>query len=188
MAEALAPLTVFGKASARLDRIGTLSIAEWPDIALASLAARRGRLASLEAAAPKVLGTALPGVSRVAGDTIRAFWTGPEQWLVEAPYAPHEDFAATLKQGFGADASITEQSDGWCAFDIEGEAALALLERLCAADTKAMAPGDVLRTTIEHMGCFLICAQAGRAFRLWTARSSALSLHHALTTVAAALP
>ncbi|PWR25364.1 sarcosine oxidase subunit gamma [Zavarzinia aquatilis] len=181
-------MTVFGKTEARLDRIGALSIAERPDIALASLAARRERLTSLEAAAPAVLGTALPGVSRVAGGTIRAFWTGPAQWLVEAPYDTHEDLAAVLKQNLGGDASITEQSDGWCAFDIEGDATIALLERLCAADTRAMTPGDVLRTTIEHMGCFLICEQAGHAFRLWTARSSALSLHHALTTVAAALP
>ncbi|MCW0182086.1 MAG: hypothetical protein OJI70_09960 [Zavarzinia sp.] len=187
MADRLTPLTVFGETAARVDRIGTLSIAERPDLALASLAARLGRLSSLEAVAPLVLGAPLPGVSRVAGDTIRAFWTGPEQWLVEAPYATHEDLAAVLKQGFGADASVTEQSDGWCAFDIAGAATLALLERLCAADTRAMAQGDVLRTTIEHLGCFIICEQPGASFRLWCARSSALSLHHALVTAAVAL-
>lgn len=187
MAERLAPLTVFGETEARLDRIGTLSIAERPDLALASVAARLGRLSSLEAAAPRVLGVSLPGVSRVAGGTIRAFWTGPEQWLVEAPHATHEDLAAILKQGFGADASVTEQSDGWCAFDIAGAATLALLERLCAADTRAMARGDVLRTTIEHLGCFILCEVPGASFRLWCARSSALSFHHALVTVALAV-
>ncbi|MFZ2871070.1 sarcosine oxidase subunit gamma [Zavarzinia sp.] len=187
MADRLPPLTVFGKTTARVDRIGTLSIAERPDLALASLAARLGRLSSLEAVAPLVLGASLPGVSRVAGDTIRAFWTGPEQWLVEAPHATHEDLAAILKQGFGADASVTEQSDGWCAFDIAGAAMPDLMERLCAADTRAMAQGDVLRTTIEHLGCFIICEAPASSFRLWCARSSALSLHHALVTAAVAL-
>ncbi len=179
----LQPMNALGGAEPARDVIGTVEIAENPGIALASLAARRGQETAVAAAA-LAMGLTLPGPGKASTYAPwSALWLGPEQWLVMADIRTHEDSAADLLAAFGAAASITEQTGGWVCFDVNGPALPALFERLCAVDVRAMAPGSGTRTVIEHLGCYLICDQAGQ-FRLFGPRSSAQSLHHALTTAA----
>jgi len=47
-----------------------------------------------------------------------------------------------------------------------------------------MAQGQVTRTRLEHLGCFLICRTKNSHFSVFGPRSSAGSLHHALTVAA----
>lgn len=167
------------------DSVGLLHIAEHPNVALASLARRRdGDLSAAET----FLGVALPDVAAWAGNgPFGVFWTGPGQWMVEAPHATHEDLAARLKAAVGDGASVTEQTDAWVRFDVSGPTVGALFERLCALDLPRMATGTAQRTTIEHMGCFVICRKAGLSFSILGPRSSAACLHHALLTTARAI-
>jgi sarcosine oxidase subunit gamma len=148
------------------------------DMALASLASRRGReaeVATLAAAA----GLPLPGPRRAAaGAPFSAFWLGPEQWMVEAPHATHEDIVAHLKPVFGDAASITEQTDAWVRFEVAGPLP-PLFERLCNLDLWRFEPGSATRTVIEHLGCYAIRREPDR-LTLLGPRSSAGSLHHAL--------
>lgn len=179
---ALLPLTALGHHKARADTVGALHVAERPDVALASLARRPGKDI---AAAEAFLGVALPDVAAWAGkDPFGVFWTGPGQWMVEAPFASHEDLAARLKDAVGGSASVTEQTDAWVRFDVEGTTTLALFERLCLLDISRLAAGTAHRTTVEHLGCFVLCREAGRSFSILGPRSSAASLHHALLTAA----
>ncbi|MGC2856249.1 sarcosine oxidase subunit gamma [Novispirillum sp. DQ9] len=178
----LTPLTALGRFEPRVDTVGSLCIAERPDVALASLARRRDKDT---AAAETFLGVALPGVATWAGkDPFGVFWTGPGQWMVEAPFASHEDLAALLKHAVGDAASITEQTDAWVRFDVSGATTPALFERLCPLDLARLATGAAQRTTIEHLGCFVLCREAGRSYTVLGPRSSAASLHHALLTAA----
>src|SRR5690606_22154595 len=124
-----------------------------------------------------------PGQS-TSGGVWTAIWTGPEQWFIEAPFATHEDIAPILKQGFGDTASITEQTDGWGGFDLEGTGVLSVLEILSNLDHGKLPTGGASRTVIEHLGCILICREAGRHYTVYGGRSSAASLHHALVTAA----
>lgn len=181
----LAAITPLGGATAREDRIGGITIVENPDLALASLTTRMGRDGDVAKAAKKLFGFVLPEPGRMEskGDWA-AFWTGPGQWMVTAPFISHEDIASIVKAGIGDAASITEQTDGWARFEVEGARAVDMFERLAAAPTRRMQAGDAVRTAMEHLGCFLLCNVTGHGFSVIGPRSSAASLHHALSVAA----
>ena len=177
-------LTALGGRTAQVDSFDLLRISECPDWALASLAARLGREEDVAKAAQALTGAALPEAGAcTASEPYFAFWTGPEQWMIEAPHDSHEDLAARVKAAVGDAGSVTEQTDGWVRFDLEGRRCHDALELLCNADTRSMKSGSVTRTRMEHLGCFLIC-RSEHHFSVIGPRSSAGSLHHALVGAA----
>ncbi|WP_424943884.1 sarcosine oxidase subunit gamma [Aliiroseovarius crassostreae] len=176
----LKPITPLGANSPRVDQIGTITFTEVVDQALASVAAREGQLDALR----KVFPLTLPdvGTSVTQGD-FAAFWTGPDQWMIAADHDQHELLAGELKHMVGNTASVVEQTDGWCRFDVSGAALCDLFERLSNAPVRMMQPGDVIRGTVEHLGAFLWRLDDTR-MAVMGPRSSAASLHHALVTAA----
>jgi sarcosine oxidase subunit gamma len=178
-------MTALGAREAAVVTVGPLTITERTDVALASVAARRGRMADLAKAA-KAAGVPLPEPARHQGGApCSAFWVAPEMWFVEAPFASHELIADHLVAAFGPAASVTEQTDAWVAFDLAAPDLAPLLERLCNVDFPTAPPGHATRTVIEHLGCYLIKHGPGDA-RLYGPRSSAGSLVHALEVAAVA--
>lgn len=185
MAEApLTPITALGGRAPRIDRIGAVTITERPEVALASLALRRGTEAESLG-----LGIALPGPGHHASGEggLGALWIGPGSWLVEAPLESGRDLSVELAQKTAGRASVTDQTDAWACFDIEAADAGALFERICMLDTRRMEAGAGSRSVIEHVSCFIICREANRRFTVIGPRSSAASLHHALTATASAV-
>lgn len=179
----LQPLTALGKRDATTVTHGPLTITERTDVALASVAARKGRLADLTKAA-QTAGVPLPGpATHQQGTPYSAFWVAPEMWLVEAPFASHELISEILKSALGDAASITEQTDAWVIFDLAAPDLAPLLERLCNVDFPKVPTGYATRTMIEHLGVYLIKHGPDKA-RLYGPRSSAESLLHALETMA----
>ncbi|WP_170971849.1 sarcosine oxidase subunit gamma [Rhodobacter sp. SY28-1] len=179
----LQPLTALGRREATTVTHGPLTISERTDVALASVAARNGRAADLAKAAQKA-DVPLPGpASHQQGTPYSAFWTAPEMWFVEAPYASHELIVDLLKSALADTASITEQTDAWVAFDLSAHDLTRLLERLCNVDFAARPTGYATRTVMEHLGVYLIKHGPGAA-RLYGPRSSAESLLHAIETAA----
>ncbi len=186
MAEPLHALTALGQTIPYTKEIGPYRIIERFDVALASLATRKGRDGEVRAAAAKA-GLPLPDPARAAsGNPYSAFWVAPDMWMVEADFATHEDIAALLKPLFGEAASITEQTDAWVRFDITAGNLAPLLERLSNVDFPAVPDGYASRTVIEHIGCYLIRRDIGSVV-LYGPRSSAKSLFHALEVTARSL-
>ncbi len=182
MAE-LRAMTALGSAQAAVVTVGALCITERMDVALASVAVRRGH--DLTDAAG-VAGVPLPGPARhAAGAVYAAFWVAPGMWFVEAPFASHEAIADLLAAVFGAAASVTEQTDAWVVFDLSAPDLAPVLERLCNVDFPGVPDGHACRTVVDHLGCYLIRHGRGEA-RLYGPRSSARSLLHALEAAAAA--
>ncbi len=177
----LTPVTALGGFRPGDRRFGALRITEAPDVALASLALRRG------VARPSPLGLDLPEPGRFTeGQDVRAFWTGPDQWMVEAPGRSEEDFAAELWAA-SPGCSATEQTDGWTVFEVtaESEAALQrLLEKLVNIDPANFGTGAATRTSLHHMSVFLIRRSAVRVGVIGM-RSLAAELWHALEENAA---
>jgi sarcosine oxidase subunit gamma len=179
----LKPITALGHDTPEVDIIGPWTLTERADVALASLAVRRGRLAEVEAAAAAA-GVPLPAPgSSVQAAVYGAFWMTPEMWMVEAPFASHEDIRAHLLAAFGETASITEQTDAWVRFDLAGPGLERVLERLSNVDLTLAEAGAATRTVMEHLGCYLIKRSAGLV-TIYGPRSSAQSLHHALVVAA----
>jgi sarcosine oxidase, subunit gamma len=180
----LVAMTALGAREAAVASVGPLTITERTDLALASVAARRGRMADLVKAATPA-GLPLPGPAQHQDDApYAAFWVAPEMWFVEAPYATHELIADLLTAALGTAASVTEQTDAWVVFDFQAPDLAPLLERLCNVDFPAAPKGHATRTVIEHLGCYIIKHGPG-AVRLYGPRSSAGSLLHAVEVAAA---
>ncbi|WP_120634904.1 sarcosine oxidase subunit gamma [Ruegeria sp. EL01] len=177
----LAAITALGGSEPRVDTVADVTCAEVPGVALASVAARSGQEAKAQKALAKLIGVKTPDIGRFAGDPVSAFWTGPDQWMVEAPFDSHEGLAQQVKDAIGDAASVTEQTDAWTRFDLNGGRVLAVLELLCPLDVRKMAEGDAARAAIHHLGCFVLCRSPG-SFSVYGPRSSAGSLHHAIVT------
>jgi sarcosine oxidase, subunit gamma len=183
VADMLKAMTALGAHAPAVVTCGPLTVAERVDVALASVAARRGRMDDLARGAAGI-GLPLPGPARHQGGTpYAAFWIAPEMWMVEAPFATHEDMVAALKPALGDAASVTEQTDAWVAFDLTAPDLAPVLERLCNVDFPAVPDGHATRTVIEHLGCYLIRHGQGAA-RLYGPRSSARGLLHAVEVAA----
>ncbi len=186
MANPLKSLTPLGHDAPVTETIGAVTITENTGTALASLASRMGCEAAVASAA-QTAGIPLPGPGRAeSASTYAAIWLGPEQWMIEAAFASHEDITAILKPIFGEAASITEQTDAWVRFDLTAPDLPALFERLCNYDLRSSGAGAATRTVIDHLGCYVIRRTEAEVTILGP-RSSAHSLHHALTTAAKAL-
>ncbi len=183
----LKPLSPLGHDTTHSVVIGPVTITENTGVALASLASRLGQ-EKLVAKAAKTAGIPQPGPGASTTDAVYgAFWLGPEQWMIEAPFVSHEDIVSILKPVFGEAASLTEQTDAWVRFDLEGADLPRLFERLCGYDLRASGAGAATRTMIEHLGCYVVLRQKGSpadTVSVYGPRSSAHSLHHALITAA----
>jgi sarcosine oxidase, subunit gamma len=177
----LRAMTALGAHEPAVVTVGPLTITERFDIALASLAVRRGQ--DLTGAA-RAAWVPLPGPAQYQADApYSAFWVTPEMWFVEAPFASHEAISAHLKAIFGDAASITEQTDAWVIFDLSAPDLALVLERLCNVDFRAVPEGHATRTVIDHLGCYLVKLGKGAA-RVYGPRSSAQSLLHAVEVAA----
>ncbi len=179
----LNPLTALGHDLPEVIAIGPYLIKERFDVALASVAMRRGRDKDLAKAA-KAAGVPLPAPARAEIVTpYSAFWVAPEMWIVEADFGSHEDIAGHLKLVLGDAASITEQTDAWVRFDISAADLSPLLERLSNLDLASLPIGYASRTVIEHLGAYLIKRRETEV-TLYGPRASAQSLLHALEVTA----
>jgi len=175
----LKPLTALGGSTARTVKYGALALEENTGLALASLALRRA------CTEPAPFGLHLPGPGLwTSSDTAAALWIGPGQWLLEGPGRAETDFAGEVAAACPG-CSVTEQTDGFVAFEIRsaaGEAPiLALMGKLVNLDPARFGPGTATRTGLEHMSVFVIRRAADRLAVIGM-RSAAGTLWHALET------
>lgn len=179
----LKPLTALGHDTPKTIEIGGHRIVERFDVALASLATRRGREKDVAKTA-KAAKLVLPEPARFSStSSFGAFWLSPQQWMIEAPLSTHEDLSTHLKNIFSDAASITEQTDAWVRFDVSAPTLQPLFERLCNVDLPETPMNYAGRTVIEHIGCYLIKRGKGEV-TLYGPRSMAASLLHALENTA----
>ena len=175
----LVAITALGGSEPHVDTIGGVTCAEFPGVALASVAARMGQEDKAKAALADFIGTDAPDVGKHAGDAVAAFWAGPDQWMIEASFETHENLAELVKAAVADTASVTEQTDGWTRFDLSGNQIPAVLELLSMLDPRKFDAGTVARCSIHHIGCFVLC-RTPEAFSIYGPRASAGSLHHAI--------
>ncbi len=180
----LTPLTALGAAAPRIAGFGALEVHENAGMALASLALRHG------AGQPEPMGLRLPDPGCWRGnDHAGAFWSAPNQWMIEAEGRAEEDFARDLKLS-APDCSVTEQTDGWVCFEIASQQGAgpieALMAKLVNIDVAAFGPGSATRTAFDHGSIFVI-RRAAAHLAIWGMRSAAESLWHGLAQAAGRL-
>lgn len=179
----LTPITALGGTEPQVDQVAGLTCTEITDLALASVAARLGQEKQCAKALKSILGAAAPEAGKaLLSQPYSAVWMGPDQWMIGADFATHEDIATLLKSDLKDTASVSEQTDAWAGFDLRGDGIAPVMELLCNVDLRKLQSGDATRTSIHHLGCFVICGDPQSFVRLIGPRASAGSLHHAITT------
>lgn len=146
--------------------IGAVTLTELELPRMTSLAPFKGKEKAV-ARALKTMGLAFPApnASVVKGGN-EIIWTSRGQaFLIGPDPAPLAGAAA-----------LTEQSDGWAAFALSGEGAVAVLARLVPVDCAGLAAGASIRTQLQHMNLILTRQDAG--FRMMVFRSMARSAWH----------
>lgn len=86
-----------------------------------------------------------------------------------------------VRDRLGEAAYLTDQSDSWVLLSVSGPQARAALERICMLDLNPgrFQPGQVARTSMEHMGVIILCEDRD-TYLLLSLRSSAKSFLHAV--------
>jgi heterotetrameric sarcosine oxidase gamma subunit len=165
-------------------QVGNLTIRENTNLALASLSVSRGQ------GVPMLMGMTLPDVGQCAvGSEVSAFWTAPNQWFIEGQGRAHEDFAASVKTA-APECFVTEQTDGWVAFDVYSDNGIrpveGLLEKLVNIDVDGLKDGTAVRTGLHHMSVYLI-RRGDTHVTIMGMRTFAAALCHAIESTAAGL-
>ncbi|MGC9367915.1 MAG: sarcosine oxidase subunit gamma [Paracoccaceae bacterium] len=141
--------------------------------AITSLAPFDGGEGALSEALQAAHGLAFPAPNRAtSGAAARCVWTGRGQAMLMGP-APDA--------GLAKHAAMTDQSDAWALFRLEGADAAAVLVRLVPVDLHPaiFATGHTARTLLGHMACSL--TRVGEAgFDIMVMRSMARSALHEL--------
>ena len=165
------------------ETVGAYTISEVADRAMASVTARKDSAAAVKNILAEIVNQPAPEVGGYCAGEIEAFWTGQSQWMLAATFDEYEDIVASFAGAFRGKASLTEQTDGWCRFAINGPNLERLCSLLCAIDMRGFIAGKSARTTIEHIGCFVLRNKDDQ-IHIIGPRSSAASLHHAISAAA----
>ena len=158
---------------------GPYTIEEVNSNALASYSFRKGTERDAKKNVELFMAGRLPDAMSSKFGKISSFWIGPSQWLIEAPIDIYENLAGELAQISAGTASVTEQTDAWCRFDLMGTNLAEPLSLLCNVDVPSFKGGEVTRCQVDHMGCFLICRDLTNISILGP-RSAAESHYHAI--------
>jgi methylglutamate dehydrogenase subunit D len=183
----LSPTRLVPGRSGRTGGPAGLVVRECVGMRSASLIARRGQAQRASDAALAAFGAALPATPRaVTGRGVTFIWTGPAQWLAEAPVAV-EDIEAQLASAFGGLVSVTEQSDSRVVLELGGPKVRAVLAKGLPIDLhpQRFASGDVAVTAVAHISVQLRQLTDEPSYRVAVVRSFFGSFWHWLASSAA---
>ena len=79
-------------------------------------------------------------------------------------------FGDDLPDGLGAFCALSDQSDGWCGFALQGAGAEALLARRLPFDLRKMPSPGSARSVLDHLPV-LVLRRASDRFEIWVWRS-----------------
>jgi sarcosine oxidase subunit gamma len=164
-----------------------VTIAERVDLGLATVAARKGQAAALEAAVFSAYGVRLPDRSRVAqGPQVNFVGYGPGQWLAVSESLANETLARDLAQRLKGLASISDQSGGRTVLRLSGPRARDVLAKGLPIDLdpRAFPLGSAATSTISLMGVQLWQTDDTRSYDIAIFRSVSASFWRWLTASA----
>lgn len=160
--------------------IGRLSLAGGPVETITAVAAWPGAVAAADARLRRAgLGWPRPDRAVVGKKGGICLWSGRDQVFV---------IGAAPPAGLGADAALTDVTDGWVALDLSGPGAAEALQRLVPIDLspRAFPSGATARTGLGHM-MTLVYRPSDDLFRLYVFRSMTAHAVHEIEQVMKAM-
>jgi len=80
------------------------------------------------------------------------FWTRNNSYFILGDVE-----AKSIISSFNSIASITDQTGGWVCFNLSGQHSKSLFEKLVVFDIDSFKKGEVTRTSINKINCFVLC-------------------------------
>jgi len=161
---------------------GDMELSAPDDVAIVSIALPLGGKDAAFSAVKSAYGVAMPAVGKTAasknGETLMRLSTDLAFVVFTHATPDAEPVVAGKMKG---KAYTTDQTDVWCALQLDGPGAMRALERICPLDLKGFAIGDVARTAMEHLGTIIVRTDTN-SWLLLSASSSAGSFLHAVET------
>lgn len=129
-----------------------VTLTEIRSILLVQVMARRGKTAETAKAARKLFGVEPPVAPGAAfGNGATLIWSGPDQFLVFAPYGDGSQFGR-ITEAFAGIASLSDQSDGRSLLRISGSCATQAMAKFTSLDLHddVFAVSAAATTSVDH--------------------------------------
>jgi methylglutamate dehydrogenase subunit D len=148
------------------------------DLALVLVIARKGKTEDLRRRLQDRFDLTLPLTSRRIQKSGFSFvWAGPERWLAATPTQTPAAFEAMLRSEMSGLASVANQTDGRCIFQISGPKARDTLAHGLPIDIdpRVFGAGDTALTLAGHINVHLWQLDLSPAYEMAVPRSFAAS-------------
>ena len=108
----------------------------------------------------KFFGFSVPEIAKFKlNDNSIALWSRTKSYIILTD-SNLDDLTST----FDGLASITDQTGGWLSFKISGKGSIHLFEKLITINLENFNEGNVIRTSISKINCFVFCRKKDETY------------------------
>jgi len=108
----------------------------------------------------KFFGFTVPEIAKFKlNDNSIALWSRTKSYIILTDFNL-DDLTFT----FDGLASITDQTGGWLSFKISGKGSIYLFEKLITINSENFNEGNVIRTSISKINCFVFCRKKDETY------------------------
>ena len=108
----------------------------------------------------KFFGFTVPEIAKFKlNDNSIALWSRTKSYIILTDFNL-DDLTFT----FDGLASITDQTGGWLSFKISGKGSIYLFEKLITINLENFNEGNVIRTSISKINCFVFCRKKDETY------------------------
>lgn len=108
----------------------------------------------------KFFGFSVPEIAKFKlNDNSIALWSRTKSYIILTDLNL-DDLTST----FDGLASITDQTGGWLTFKISGKGSIHLFEKLVTINLENFNEGNVIRTSISKINCFVLCKEKAQTY------------------------
>lgn len=108
----------------------------------------------------KFFGFTVPEIAKFKlNDNSIALWSRTKSYIILTDFN-----LDNLTSTFDGLASITDQTGGWLSFKISGKGSIYLFEKLITINLENFNEGNVIRTSISKINCFVFCRKKDETY------------------------
>jgi sarcosine oxidase gamma subunit len=108
----------------------------------------------------KFFGFTVPEIAKFKlNDNSIALWSRAKSYIILSDFNLDD-----LTSNFDGLASITDQTGGWLSFKISGKGSIFLFEKLISINLENFNEGNVIRTSVSKINCFVFCKEKAETY------------------------
>ena len=125
-----------------------------------SLNENKGEINKFNPIFKKFFGFTVPEIAKFKlNDNSIALWSRAKSYIILSDFN-----LVDLTSNFDGLASITDQTGGWLSFKISGKGSIYLFEKLITINLENFNEGNVIRTSISKINCFVFCRKKDETY------------------------